>query len=411
MQASELVDHFFRTEYGRAVSYLTSKYGSTHLELAEDCVQDALIKAMQTWPYAQIPDNPTGWILRVSRNKMIDQLRRLQKTTNQELPEDSESMDENFSLEAINDDVIRMIFACCHPSLSEENQIILTLKILGGLSIREISSALLKKDETVAKAYTRAKKKFKKEEIKLVLPPAHELENRLEIVLKIIYLLFNEGYKAAEGTDLIRTDLCEDAIRLNHVLLESEICHTPAASGLMALMLFHASRFEARLDADGRAVSLQDQDRSKWDLELIQRGLAYLEETSQDPDYMRNEYLIQAAISAVHCQAPRYEDTDWKSILSLYDLQLQQSPSPIIELNRVIALEKIHGPLLGLKEVERLEATQFFEGYYLFYAIKSEMLQKMGHDEEAKAALETAITLTQNEIEKAYLESKLEGLE
>ena len=186
MQTSQLVDHFFRTEYGKAVSHLTSRFGSSHLELAEDSVQEALIKAMQTWPYSQIPDNPTGWILRVARNKMIDQLRRDQKTNNQEVPERVEEMKEDLSLESINDDMVRMMFACCHPTLSQEYQIILTLKILGGLSVREISSSLLKKEETVAKAYTRAKKKFKKEEIKLILPPAHEIEKRLEIVLKII---------------------------------------------------------------------------------------------------------------------------------------------------------------------------------------------------------------------------------
>ena len=193
MEAQKLVDHFFRTEYGKAVSHLTSKFGSVHLELAEDSVQEALIKAMQVWPYSKIPDNPTGWILRVAGNKMIDQLRRDQKISRpEELPEHSEEFNENLSLDSINDDMVRMMFACCHPTLSDEYQIILTLKMLGGLSIMEISSSLLKKEETVAKSYTRAKKKFKADEIKLTLPPAHEIEKRLEIVLKIIYLLFNE---------------------------------------------------------------------------------------------------------------------------------------------------------------------------------------------------------------------------
>ncbi|MEQ8627373.1 sigma-70 family RNA polymerase sigma factor [Ekhidna sp.] len=409
MQTSQLVDHFFRTEYGKAVSHLTSRFGSSHLELAEDSVQEALIKAMQTWPYSQIPDNPTGWILRVARNKMIDQLRRDQKTNNQEVPERVEEMKEDLSLESINDDMVRMMFACCHPTLSQEYQIILTLKILGGLSVREISSSLLKKEETVAKAYTRAKKKFKKEEIKLILPPAHEIEKRLEIVLKIIYLLFNEGYKSAEGESLIRKDLCEDAIRLNSVLLESEICNTPSANALMALMLFHSSRFDARVDQKGNAISLEDQDRSKWDQELIQRGLRFLDAASEEG--AMNEYLIQAAISATHCRAANFEETDWKNILSLYDLQLQLTPSPIVELNRAVVLEKVHGPLLGLKEVERLEATQFFEEYYLFYAIKSEMLHKIGNTEEAKAALEIAVELTKNEREKEYLTHKLNTLD
>ncbi|WP_425390575.1 RNA polymerase sigma factor [Ekhidna sp.] len=405
MQTSQLVDHFFRTEYGKAVSHLTSKFGASNLELAEDSVQEALIKAMQTWPYSQIPDNPTGWIFKVARNKMIDHLRRDQKINHQEVPERVEEMNEELSLESINDDMVRMMFACCHPTLSQEYQIILTLKILGGLSVREISSSLLKKEETVAKAYTRAKKKFKQEEIKLILPPAHEIEKRLEIVLKIVYLLFNEGYKSAEGENLIRKDLCEDAIRLNTVLLESEICNTPSANALMALMFFHSSRFDARVDQKGNVVSLEDQDRSKWSQELIQRGLRFLEAASEDG--AMNEYLIQAAISATHCSAANFEQTDWKNILSLYDLQLQLTPTPIVELNRVVALEKVHGPLLGLKEVERLEATQFFEEYYLFYAIKSEILHKMGGIEEAKLALEKSIELCKNKREKNYLYLKM----
>ena len=408
MQTSQLVDHFFRTEYGKAVSHLTSKFGASNLELAEDSVQEALIKAMQTWPYSQIPENPTGWIFRVARNKMIDQLRRNQKTNNQEVPERAEEMSDDLSLESINDDMVRMMFACCHPSLSQEYQIILTLKILGGLSIREISSSLLKKEETVAKAYTRAKKKFKKDEIKLILPPAHEIEKRLDMVLKIIYLLFNEGYKSAEGENLIRQELCEDAIRLNRVLLESEICNTPAANALIALMHFHSSRFASRTDEAGNVITLEDQDRSKWDQELIQQGLVYLNYASEEGAI--NEYLIQAAISATHCRAETFEDTDWDNILSLYDLQLQVTPSPIVELNRVVALEKVHGSLLGVKEIERLEATEFFDEYYLFYAIKSEMLRKLGNLDEAKHALEKAISLTKNEKERQHLSKKLQQL-
>ncbi|WP_462251610.1 RNA polymerase sigma factor [Ekhidna sp.] len=405
METQQLVDHFFRTEYGKAVSHLTSKFGASNLELAEDSVQEALIKAMQTWPYAQIPDNPTGWILRVARNKMIDQLRRDQKSNNQEVPERAEEMNDDLSLQEINDDMVRMMFACCHPSLSQEYQIILTLKILGGLSIREISSSLLKKEETVAKAYTRAKKKFKKEEIKLLLPPAHEIEKRLDMVLKIIYLLFNEGYKSAEGDKLMRTDLCEDAIRLNKILIESEICNTPAANALMALMHFHVSRFNARIDEHGNAITLEYQDRSKWDQNLIQQGLMYLDRATEETAV--SEYFIQAAISATHCRATTFEETDWTSILALYDLQLQLTPSPIVELNRVVALEKVHGPLLSVKEIERLEATQFFEEYYLFYAIKSEMLKKLGNSDEARIALVKAIELTKNEKEKAHLNQKL----
>ncbi|WP_370089427.1 RNA polymerase sigma factor [Ekhidna sp.] len=408
MKTSQLVDHFFRTEYGKAVSHLTSKFGSVHLELAEDSVQEALIKAMQTWPYSQIPDNPTGWILRVARNKMIDQLRRDQKTTKQEVPDAAEEMKDDLSLDSINDDMVRMMFACCHPSLSQEYQIILTLKILGGLSIREISSSLLKKEETVAKAYTRAKKKFKQDEIKLLMPPAHEIEKRLEMVLKIIYLLFNEGYKSAEGETLIRKELCDDAIRLNKVLLESELCNTPTANSLMALMHFHASRFEARTDESGNIINLENQDRNQWNRDLIDQGLVYLEHASESDEI--NEYIIQAAISAVHCQSPTFEDTNWVEILRLYDLQLQITPSPIVRLNRIVPMEKVHGSHVAYTEIEELEETSFFDEYYLFYAIKSEILQNMGENQGAREALHRAIELTKNEREKDYLKGKLSSI-
>ncbi|MEQ9404778.1 MAG: sigma-70 family RNA polymerase sigma factor [Cyclobacteriaceae bacterium] len=407
MKVDNLIDHFFRTEYGKAVSHLTNRFGSGNLELAEDAVQDTLIKAMQTWPYAQVPDNPTGWILRVAGNKMIDQLRRGQKQTNDSIPETSEELND-ISLNDINDDMIKMMFACCHPTLSAEYQIILTLKILGGLSIREISTSLLKKEETVAKAYTRAKKKFKEDEIKLLLPPANEVEKRLEMVLKIIYLLFNEGYKSAEGKTLIREDLCAEAVRLNRVLLDSELCNTPSANALMALMHFHSSRFDARVDETGEIVSLEDQDRSKWNQELILIGQRYLHTASESDDI--NDYLIQAAISSYHCGAASFEETNWIDILKLYDLQLQINPSPIIRLNRIVPMEKVHGSMLAYAELEELEETGFFDAYYLFYAIKGSILQNLGEIEESAVSLKKAISLTKNEREIHYLNKKLAEL-
>lgn len=408
MPVDKLIDHFFRTEYGKAVSHLTNKFGSGNIELAEDAVQDTLIKAMQTWPYSQVPDNPTGWILKVAGNKMIDQLRRAQKQTNSEIPDESVAFNEDISLTDMNDDMVKMMFACCHPSMTPENQIILTLKILGGLSIREISTSLLKKEETIAKAYTRAKRKFKEDEIKLLLPPANEIEKRLEMVLKIIYLLFNEGYKTAEGANLIREDLCMEAIRLNKVLLETELCNTPSANALIALMYFHSSRFGARVDESGEIISLEHQDREKWNGELIQQGLEYLQRSAESEDI--NDYIIQAAISSYHCGAASFEETNWGEILRLYDLQAQINPSPIIRLNRVIPMEKVHGSLLAFAEVEELEETGFFETYYLFYAIKAGILENLGEREGASEALKTAISLTKNEREVTHLKKKLAAL-
>lgn len=408
METANLVDHFFRNEYGKAVSHLTNKFGSANLELAEDSVQDTLIKAMQTWPYSDVPENPTGWILRVASNRMIDQLRRAQKQTNEEAIPEGTMEHKEISLTDLTDDMIRMMFACCHPTLSVEYQIILTLKILGGLSIREISTSLLKKEETVAKSYTRAKKKFKDDEIQLILPPANEIEKRLEIVLKIIYLLFNEGYKSAEGDQLIREDLCAEALRLNKVLLDSELCNTPSANALMALMCFHTSRFEARMDEHGEIISLENQDRNKWNQELIQTGYEYLQKASEGDEL--NDYIIQAAMSSYHCGAPSFEETNWGEILKLYDLQLKINPSPVIRLNRVVPLEKVHGTLLAYTEIEELEETGFFESYYLFYAIKGQVLENMGDKEESIIATEKALSLTKNKREISYLENKLDQL-
>ncbi|MEM9339953.1 MAG: sigma-70 family RNA polymerase sigma factor [Bacteroidota bacterium] len=408
MEVTGLVDHLFRTEYGKAVSHLTSKFGSANLELAEDCVQEALIKAMQTWPYTQVPDNPTGWILRVAKNKMIDLLRREQKQSNEEVPDAEEEMKEEVSLSDINDDMVRMTFACCHPSLSAEYQIILTLKILGGLSIREIATSLLKKEETIAKGYTRAKKKFKENEIQLILPSANQIEKRLEMVLKIIYLLFNEGYKSAEGDQLIREELCLEAIRINRVLLDSELCNTPSANALMALMYFHSSRFNARMDENGEFISLEDQDRSLWNQPMIQTGTHYLNHATKSDDV--NDYIIQAAISSLHCQASSFEETNWPEILKLYDFQLKINSSPIIRLNRIIPLEKVCGPILAFSEIESLETSGFFDTYYLFYAIKGKVLEQLGHTEAAAAALKKALSLTKNKREINYLNRRLEQL-
>ena len=339
---------------------------------------------------------------------MIDALRRMQKQSSSDIPDQAEEFPIEVLTEVIKDDMVKMIFACCHPSLSAEYQIILTLKILGGLSIREISFALLKKEDTVAKAYARAKKKFKKEEIVLRLPLAHEIENRLNMVLKIIYLLFNEGYKTAEGTTLVRQDICKEAIRLNRVLMESTLCNTPSVNALMALMHFHASRFDARTDEDGEIISLEHQDRGKWNQELISSGMDYLQKASVDKNV--NDYIVQAAISAIHCTAKTFDETNWTGILELYDLQIRINTNPIIRLNRIIPLEKVHGPFLASGEIEELEKTGFFDDYYLFYAIKSDVFERMGEIGHSIEALEQAISLAKNEKEKNHLTKRLNHL-
>ena len=407
-QVTSLVDHYFRNEYAKVVSYLTAKFGSQHLELAEDAVQEALFSAVKNWSYTQIPKNPSGWIATVASNKIIDHFRKTSRLDGEEaiLHEPSESKE--LSLDSIQDDMVKMMFACCHPSLSTEYQIILTLKILGGLSVKEIARALLKKDEAVAKAYTRAKRKFQQEGIELILPPKAELKNRLNTVLHIIYLLFNEGYKATASNELVKRELCDEAIRLNGILLQSDECNVSMTNALMALMSFHCSRFDARVDVEGRLVTLEFQDRSKWDKQLIKNGLDYLKAATKGA--FLNEFYVQAAISGLHCEAEHYADTKWEEILGLYDVLLRIKPSPVVQLNRVVALGKTKGAQEALKALGVLQHDAKMDLHYLYHAIKAEFLVEAGDIASAKLSLTKAIELTQNTSEMEHLKNKLKAL-
>ncbi|MEP0368514.1 MAG: sigma-70 family RNA polymerase sigma factor [Cyclobacteriaceae bacterium] len=404
-EVSDLVDHFFRNEFGKAVAVLTNKYGSDMLELAEDAVQEALYKAMQTWPFQTLPDNPTGWIIRVANNKILDHLRRKDKVTYQEqIPELNEE-ELNPTEEEFKDDMVKMMFACCNPKLSSEYQLILTLKILGGLSVKEMASALLKKEETIAKSYTRAKKKFREENLKLELPQNAEIHTRLRHVLKVIYLLFNEGYKSTNHDQLIRKDLCMDAIRLCQLLEENENTNTAPTRSLLALMCFHSSRFDARQDENGKIIPLEKQDRTKWTNEFIERGNSYLSSVSDA--HSQNEYFLQAAISGIHCNARHFNETRWDIILHLYDQLLTINANPIIALNRLVTYEKVYGPEKALVELKKIESEPSLQRNYLLPAIKSELLASLSMYTEAKAQLELAIDLTANPSEKDFLKDKL----
>lgn len=408
-EVSGLVDHFFRNEFSKAVSFLTNRFGSEMLELAEDAVQEALYKAMQTWPYQTVPDNPTGWIIKVAGNKILDQLRRNQKVNYREEVPDHDFEELKLTDGEFNDDMIRMIFACCNPQLSLEYQLILTLKILGGLSVREIASALLKKEETIAKSYTRAKKKFRDENMTLELPEGADIEERLQRVLKVIYLLFNEGYKSTESDQLIRKDLCLDAIRLCELLLANESTNTSHTRSLLSLIYFHCSRFDARVSDDGKIIPMEKQDRSKWTLPFISRGNTFLASVSDNES--QNEYFLQAAISGVHCNAQSYEETRWDIILHLYNNLLRINHNPIVALNRIVALEKVEGAKNALEELTKLESDSSLEKNYLLYAIKSEIFASLGQKEEAVKLLERSVALASNPNEKAFLQEKINTFE
>ncbi|MDN5200893.1 sigma-70 family RNA polymerase sigma factor [Fulvivirgaceae bacterium BMA10] len=414
---SQMVEHLFRHESGKVISHLTRKFGTQHIEIIEDAVQEALIKAMQLWPYHGAPQNPTAWILRVANNKLIDVLRRKKKMLTSEdgifeeehnKLEPTEEMEVDEMNAILKDDMLKMIFACCHPVLKAENQIILTLKILCGFGKAEIARALLKKEDAVAKAYTRAKAKLKNANVSLEVPEGEDLKNRLSVVLKIIYLLFNEGYTTSTDETLIRRDMCFEAIRLNKLLAENNFFHSAEAHALMALMHFHASRFDARLDANGKLLTLDQQDRKLWDTNLINLAIYHMSKSGEGQQI--SEYHIQAGIAASHCLSEDYQSTDWKQILSFYDILIKIKPAPIAALNRIVAFSKVHGAELALKELQKIEEGKHLDEYYLLHAIQGDLLIEMGKKNEARECIKKAMELTKNTTEKNHLKDKLEAI-
>lgn len=412
---NKVVDHLFRTEYGKVTALLTYKFGTVQLERIEDAVQEALIKAMQLWAYTAIPDNPTAWLLRVANNRMIDQLRRDKKMDFSEdlthfFGSDSSAVDEVQLDHSISDSQLKMIFACCHPSLSQEYQIILSLKLIGGFNNREIAEALLKKEDTIAKSFTRAKKKLKTEIRTLDIPVEIGLQSRLFVVIRVIYLLFSEGYAATSGSQIIKRDICYEAIRLALLLARNPYCEHPNLNALIALMCFHVSRFDARLDENLELVDLKHQDRSKYSQELIRIGIRHLEQAGTS-DHQPSQYHLEAAVSYYHCSAPSFEGTDWKRILRLYDLQLRKQHSPIVQLNRIVPYYMVHGAKKALEALQALAKQTDWSGSGLYYAIKAELLFGAQDHNASKVALKSAIGLTRNKLEKRHLEKKLKRLQ
>ena len=402
------LDHLFRNEYAKIIAILTKRYGVSHIEDIEDVVQETFVKAMKVWGYKAVPDNPTAWLLKVAGNGMIDLLRRQRKISKDvEVAEESNSEKEAETMlkNEISDSQLKMIFACCDPKLSEEYQLILSLKLIGGFSNKELSEALLKKEETIAKGFTRAKKKFK-DTVQLVKVPAEMgLQSRLFVVLRVIYLLFSEGYATTTGSQLLKRDICFEALRLALLLRENDYCKHPNLEALIALMCFHISRFEARMDDDGALVSLDHHDRTLYDQDLIQIGLLHLQ-NAQYGSRSPSNYLFEAAVSYEHCVAKTFKATNWNAILKLYDLQVGNQPSPMAKLNRIVAVQKVHGAKRALEELEALSKAYDYEKMGLFYAIKAEILGELGHLNYTET-LKRAIFLTQNILLKQHLEKKM----
>jgi len=337
----QTIDHLFRHESGKMVSVLSRLLGLQNLEAAQDIVQDTLLQAMNTWSYNTVPDNPSAWLYRVAKNKAVDFLRR-EKKFKEISSQYSYLLQSEYSLTStvnnlfleneIQDSQLRMMFACSHPSIAEESQIALTLKTLCGLSINEIAKAFLTNEETISKRIYRAKEKIKAEKIELHVPQGKELPERLDVILKSLYLLFNEGYNSSHPDKLIRDDLCQEAMRLTYLLTTHNITNLPRTNALLSLMCFQASRLQARLDDKGNIILLKYQDRDKWYKPLMEKGFIYLDAATDI--FEKSPYHLEAAIASLHASAPSFEQTDWKSIHRLYELLYQLQPDPIIALNK-----------------------------------------------------------------------------
>jgi RNA polymerase sigma factor (sigma-70 family) len=410
--ANQLVEHFFRHESGRLVAVLARIFGLRNLDLVEDTVQAALLEALQSWKIKGVPDNPSAWIHTVARGKILDALRhretvlRLAPSYARLRPDCSEpELDDLFLDSAIADSQLRMVFACCHPSLSRENQIALALKALCGFSNAEIARGLLATEETIKKRLQRAKQELVANGVDLAVPAAGELATRLDSVHQCLYLLFNEGYAATSGDVAIRGDLCAEAVRLCDLLCSQPQCRGPASFALLALMLFHASRFEARTGADGRLLLLEDQDRSKWDADLIKRATYYLNRSAEGERI--SAYHLEAGIALLHCSAASFAETDWPAILRLYDVLVRVAPSPIVNLNRAIVVAHIEGPAAGITLIEQFAGS--LKDYHLVEAALGELHRRAGNAAKARDHFMKAIQLAQSDPDRALLQRRLDA--
>ncbi|HEY0687360.1 MAG TPA: RNA polymerase sigma factor [Steroidobacter sp.] len=394
----------FREEYGRAVAVLTRSFGD--IDAAEEAVQDAFITAIERWPREGPPPSPAGWIITTARNRAIDRLRkdssRHERHEQAVLLQANDPLDED---ESVHDDRLRLIFTCCHPSLATSAQVALTLRLLGGLTTAEIAKAFLVPEVTLAQRLVRAKGKIRDAGIPYRIPEASELPARLIPVLAVLYLIFNEGYAATSGSDLVRGELCAEAIRLTRVL-SSELPDEMEVQGLLALMLLSDARRPARVTADGQMILLRDQDRSKWDPVATAEGLRLVQRCVQ---YNRpGPYQIQAAINATHAIAASTAETNWAQIVTLYDQLLAIQPSPIVALNRAVAVAEVDGPQTALQLIDPLVVD--LDRFYLFHAIRADLLRQLGRNEEAAASYSKAMERCENDAERDFLKRRLTEL-
>jgi RNA polymerase sigma factor (sigma-70 family) len=416
---TQLTDDLFRNEAKKMVSVLTRIFGTENLQTAEDVVQDTLLQAMQVWKLKGIPENPSGWLFRVAKNKAIDIIRRNKHSVQFDFSDNEKilltsgytvtaTMDNFWKEEIIKDDLLRMMFACCHPGISKENQITLMLKTLCGFSTTEIARTFLTTEETISKRLYRTKEFFRQQKIKLVIPSISEIKNRTDAVLNTIYLLFNEGYNSTGSGELIRKDVIDEAMMLCKLLTQNDHTQQPEVFALMALMCFHSSRSASRLTAEGEIILLPMQDRSKWDSDLIRQGNEYMNRAAYGNTV--STYHIEAAIAYEHCTAANFDDTNWKKILDYYEWLCKIAPSPINAMNKVVAVMQLYGAHAALAELHMIKEKKKLESYYLYHSLLGELYSRIDDIPSARQHFEEAVELTRSETERKMLQNKMLAL-
>ena len=397
------------------VAHLARLLGPAHLDLAEETVQETMLRALQAWPYQGVPENAAAWLFRVAHNVAIDAVRRQRMAGDKtdailtELSRSAASVpDDPDTEEQLRDDELRMIFMCCHPAISRDASVALSLKTVGGFSVREIARAFLVEDSAIAQRLVRAKRQIREQRLTLDMPHGADLKQRLDSALEVVYFIFNEGYAAHAGEDLIRQDLCFEALRLGSLVVSSSIV-TPRGHALMALMAFQAARIPARVDEAGNIVLLEGQDLARWDRQLIGLGFYHFDRSMTGDDV--SEYHAQAAIAATYSRAPDAQSIDWPVILSLYDQLLSINPSPIVALNRAVVVAKVHGPAEALAAIEPLGHDPKLRDYYLLPAVRGHLLLELYRHGEAAACFRAALECPCSEPERRFLKRKLDQCE